>query len=432
MAGRAFLFTARLALGLACACGGVDEDLDLGETEAAARGAATPGGETVVRWSENNFALLTTLDSGAPAGLQLIRELPIVHLAMHDAANGVRRRYERYALREEDPRADPALAAAAAAHAAIAALRPGKRAQVDALLETDVRRVSDADVRRRSLALGAAAAAAILERRANDGFFDVVPYTFGPPAPGVWQPVPPAGASAIGPQLPFVRPLALVSADQFRAPPPPPLSSVWWKLDHDDVKAVGRRDSAVRTADQTAAALFWREQVQFAWNRIARAVATENDQGLWRTARAFALVNVGIFDALVANFDTKYHYQYWRPYTAIREVDDGRADTVMDPGWEPLNATPGHPEYSTGQAALGAAAAYPLLRIYGPHVGFSVTTSTAEPAGATRAYRGFLHAVLEGAQSRVWGGIHYRSSIPPALLQGLAVGRHIHERALRP
>jgi hypothetical protein len=150
------------------------------------------------------------------------------------------------------------------------AFRPGKKTQADGFLQTDLDRVTDSHVRQRSLDLGVAAARAIIARRENDGFFDTVPYTFGAPAPGVYQPVPPAGVNVIGTQLPSTTPFGLRSASQFRLPPPPALSSRQWLANYNEVKHLGRSDSTVRTADQTAAVHFWRDQTQFVWNRIAR------------------------------------------------------------------------------------------------------------------------------------------------------------------
>jgi hypothetical protein len=392
---------------------------------------SAPSGRTIVRWNQNNLALLTTLDSGAPAGLQLNRELAMVHIAMHDAANAVDERYERYVLEVEDQRADAALSAAAAAHSMLVRLRPGKAAQADMFLEHDLARVSDPQVRQRSLDLGAAAATAILAKRANDGFFETVPFTFGPPEPGVWQPVPPSGTTIVGTQLPFVTPFGLSSGSQFRSPPPPKLSSRRWLNDYNETKVLGRFDSTVRTADQTNATLFWREQTQFTWNTVARTVASRHDKGLFATARAFALLNIGLMDGLIAVFDTKYHYTHWRPYTAIREIDDGRADTVMDPTWQPLIPTPGHPEYNSAQAGSAAAAAFALNEIYGEKVGFTITTSTADPPGSTRSYSSFDHAVAEGADSRIWAGIHFRSATGTAAQrQGTSVGRFLFKRLL--
>jgi hypothetical protein len=393
---------------------------------------ATPSGETIVRWSENIFALLTTLDSGAPAGLRLNRELAMVHIAMHDAANAVDEKFERYALDIEDRYADPALAAAAAAHAAVVIFRPAKADQADAFLLIDLDRVTAPNKRRRSLALGAAAAQAIIALREDDGFFHSVPYTFGPPDPSVYQPVPPGGTNVIGTQLPSTIPFGLKSGSQFRSPPPPDLSSAQWLANYNETKDFGRSDSKVRTADQTAAVHFWSHQTQFVWNDIARLVATQNDKGLWKTARAFALVNMGLMDGLIAVFDTKYHYNYWRPYTAIREIDDGRIDTVMDPAWTPLLNTPPYPEHNSAQAGSAAAAAYMLNKFYGENVGFTITTATAQPPGSTRTFSNFDAAVVEGALSRIWAGIHFRSATDTAAQnQGKSVGAFLYRHYLQ-
>jgi PAP2 superfamily len=423
------IFVVSLATGMTGACAGMEEEPELGE-ELAPGGGSSPSGETIVRWNNNNFTILTTLDSGAAAGLQLIRELAMVHIAMHDAANGAQRKYKRYVLTQSDSGADPALAAAAAAHAALLELRPGKSAQIDAFLAPDLARVSDANKRQRSLDLGAAAAEAILAAREDDGFFDTVPYTFGPPAPGVWQPVPPGGAP-VGPHFPSVTPFALSSGSQFRAPPPPALSSSRWKNAYNQVKEFGRSNSTVRSADQTHSALFWREQTQFAWNRIGRIAANDRDKGLWQTARVFALLNMGLFDGMIASFDTKYHYEYWRPYTAIREVDDGRSDTVMDPNWQSLNSTPPHPEYNSSTGVMGASASYPLTKLYG-NLDFEMSTSTADPPGSTRSFDSFSHAAIDSALSRIWAGIHFEFSCVPGNVQGLAVGKFIYDHELRP
>jgi hypothetical protein len=238
--------------------------------------------------------------------------------------------------------------------------------------------------------------------------------------------------TAAGTQLPFVTPFALESADQFHEPPPPLLSSFRWKSDFDEVKELGRIDSTERTEDQTNAALFWREQTQFAWNRVARIAATESDKGLWETARAFALLNIGLTDALIANFETKYAYEFWRPFTAIREIDDGRSDTEMDPTWQSLIPTPPHPEYNSAQGVLGGAASFPLIQIYGFAYDFEMSTSTAHPAGSSRSYNSFTHALIESALSRIWGGIHFSFSTVPAAVMGLTIGEYIFDHELRP
>ena len=186
------------------------------------------------------------------------------------------------------------------------------------MFQTDLARVTDADKLQRSLTVGAAAANAILARRADDGSNAMVTYTFGPVEPGVYEPVPPAGTKVAFPQWPDVTPFVMTSSSQFRQAGPVNLSSRTWARDYNEVREFGRIDSNVRTADQTHAANFWIENPQFATNTIARTVATANDKGLWATARAFALVNVAIMEASIATWDAKFHFNFWRPYTAIR------------------------------------------------------------------------------------------------------------------
>jgi hypothetical protein len=422
---RGLWIVASLALVTTSACLGDEGD----EPELEEAYSGNPSGETIVRWNEHNFTILTTLENGSPAGSQLIRELAMVHIAMHDAANAVKKKFDRYALDIIDKHADPALAAAAAAHDLLVAFRPSRASQVDTFFQTDLARVSSPTVRSKSLAIGAAAAEAILEARADDGFFDVVPYTFGPPDPGVYQPVPPANGNVAGVNFGNVTPFAMTSGSQFRPAGPPALNSLKWTLDYAEVKLLGRNDSTVRTADQTHAAQFWFETVQFGWNRIARGVATTKEKGLWNTARAFALMNMGIMDALIGVFDAKYHYEFWRPYTSIRgPVDDGNPFTVIDPTWLPLGNTPGHPEYPSAHAWLASAASVPLTKIYGS----TQFTATSTTVAGSRNYNSFNHAVVESSDSRIWGGFHYRSSCTHGLDKGYAAGNYIYNNFLRP
>jgi hypothetical protein len=139
-----------------------------------------------------------------------------------------------------------------------------------------------------------------------------------------------------------------------------------------------------------------------------------------------------LVDGLIAVFDTKYAYEYWRPFTAIREIDDGRSDTEMDPTWESLNPTPPHPEYNSAQGVLGGAASFPLIQIYGFDFDFEMTTSMADPPASSRSFDSFMDALIESALSRIWGGIHFPSSAVPGAVQGLAIGKFIFDHELRP
>lgn len=383
-------------------------------------------GETIVRWNDNAITVLT----GAPPD-RFTRDLAMVHLAAHDAVNGIVPKYETYALERRSirhhRRASAALAAAAAAHDVLVALWPGKQAQIDKMLQLDIE-AAKARTRDSSLEIGAAAARAILIARMNDGLDAMVPYTFSPAAPGVYQPVPPLGGAVVGTQVPFMIPFVLDSASRFRADGPPALAGDIWARDYNEVKAYGHVNSAIRTADQTDAARFFFELSTLQWNRCARHVATLHEKGLWTTARAFALINMSLVDDAIATFDSKYHYNYWRPFTAIRAADDGNASTDPDPTWTPLGVTPPHPEYVAGHASNSAAASVPLTAIYGRGVGFSTTSTTSS---STRSYSGFDDMVLEIAHSRIWAGFHFRTSVEAGMVQGYEVGRYVMANALR-
>jgi hypothetical protein len=420
-----------LAFGVQAGCATEMSESDEPGLEEEQHYGSWVSGETIVRWNLNAVNI-----TNGPA-LFMMRELAIVHVAMHDAVNAVDEQYETYALDEDAVSgrgADAALAAAAAAHDALVALHGDKRAQVDAMLQTDLARVRSSTTRQKSLSVGAAAANAILTMRANDGFNAAVTYNFGPVEPGVYQPVPPAGTNVAFPQWPNVTPFVMTSGSQFRPAGPVSLSSQTWADDYNEMRILGRIDSTVRTADQTHAARFWVENPQFASNTIARNVATRCDKGLWNTARAFALVNVGIMDASIATWDAKYYFSFWRPYTAVRgpdgaSVDDGREDTPLDPTWLPLNNTPGHPEYPCGHCELSAAASVGLTAVYGSHTGFTITTAAANPPGSTRTYRNFDHQVDEASESRTWGGFHYRFSREDGKAAGYAIGNYILQNA---
>jgi hypothetical protein len=402
---------------LAFGCGG-------GPELAADAAPLQASGDTVVRWNASAIAIL--LPTNPP---ELTRGLAMTHLAMHDAVNAVRPRYAAYAYRpSEDTGADPALAAAAAAHDVLVALRPAKQAQLDDLLAVDLGAVRNDHRRESALAVGAAAAGAILALRASDGSTAVVGYTPGT-EPGDYQYTPPF-TSVLVPQWRFVTPFGLTAPDQFRAPGPPALGSAQYAADYDEVKAFGALDSAVRLKWQTAEAKFWITIPPVITNRVARDVAVAQGLDLWRTARAFALIQMAFADGLIAVWDSKFTYDFWRPYTAIRAGDaDGNDATVGDPAWVPLNVTPPHPEYPSAHAVIAAASGVILKDTFGADTSFTATSETLP--GVTRTYASFDELTLMSTLSRIWGGFHYRTSCVDGKHQGELIGRWILDHHLR-
>ena len=427
-------FALALALLGAAAC---DGDGAAGIATPLARGVRADRGDVhpndaIVRWNEATVAALTAHD-GYLNPSAAARLYAIVHVAQHDAVNAVRPRYESHAFDGRDAAADPVAAAASAAHAVLVATFPAQQAQLDATLATSLAAVPDGAAETRGVALGAQSAAAILADRADDGS-DAPLFGGHEPGtePGDYQYTPPFDF-AFQPGWRDVRPFALARADQFRPKPPPALDGRAYADAFDEVKATGEAASAVRTADETAYARFWYEFSELGWNRIARTVAVDRKLGLQATARMFALLNMAMSDSYVAGWDAKYHYDFWRPITAIRAAGtDGNAATEPDPTWEPLMVTPPVPDYPSTHAALGDAAAEVLASVLGDRTEFAFASPTADPATPTRAFARFRDAADENADSRVQAGIHFRFATEAGQRLGRRVGRWAVSHHLRP
>jgi hypothetical protein len=378
--------------------------------------------EVILHWSEVAFDALTAHDGyGNP--MVATRVYAMMHAAQHDAINAVDPVYESYAFHGRDAGADPVAAAAAAAHGVLAELFPAQRATLDAALAEALGTVPHGAAESAGVALGAQAAAAVVALRRNDGsdtpaVGDYVPGT----GPGRYQFTPPFPL-AHTPGWRHVRPFALVSPEQFRVAPPPALTSAAYTAAFDEVKRLGQLGGTARTADQAAYARFWYEFSEIGWNRIARTIAAERELGLQSTARLFALLNMAMADGYIAGWDSKFHHDFWRPYTAIRAADtDGNPATAADPAWEPAEPTPPVQDHPSTHSVLGDAAAEVLASVFGDAVGFTFTSTTAAPAGSTRSFTSLSQAADENADSRVMAGIHFRFAADAGQALGRKVG----------
>jgi hypothetical protein len=312
-----------------------------------------------------------TLLAAGQGQIPATRTLAIVHLAIHDALNAIDSRYERYAFTGAAPNGasvDAAIASAAwnAIFGAVGVglltipnfgppdLQAAALAQAHAKYAAALANIPDGISKDDGIAVGQAAAAAILALRIGDHAFDLVAYTPGT-RPGDWQPTPnpvpsdpPGGVDFAPAGLPGwgrVTPFALRRSDQFEPAGPPPLSGRKYARDYNEAKAVGEKNSITRTAEQTSIARFWYEGSVFGWGRIAGIVAQSRGLDNWETARLFALINIAMADGFIAGFQTKYDLNFWRPVTAIRAGDtDGNDKTVADPHWSSLLNTPSIPE----------------------------------------------------------------------------------------
>lgn len=359
------------------------------------------------------------------------RTLAMMHLAMHDALNSIIPVYERYSYHQKRTVAQPVVAAAQAAHAVIVSQYPTERARLDAELAVWLDPVPDTWLKTRGVALGKATAAAILARRTHDGWDTPGTYTFRA-EPGQYQTTPPWNGFVAQPGFREARPFGVPAIVAFRPPAPPPLESAAYARALNEVKSFGAAASAQRTADQTAYAIWWMEFAEGSVTRLARELVTERDTPLWTAARLFAHLHMALFDAYVATWDSKYAYNTWRPYTAVRlAADDGNPQTTPEPAWEPMRPTPPHPEYVSAHAAGCAASFHVLEHAFGDRVAFTMTTKTAPADMPSRSFASFDAAAAECADSRVRLGWHFRYATDAGLHLGRSIARQIARQALR-
>ncbi|WP_270938154.1 vanadium-dependent haloperoxidase, partial [Falsiroseomonas oryzae] len=326
-----------------------------------------------------------------------------------------------YVLRSRAPGADPAVAAATAAHDVLLAALPAQARILGMELEKVTIEAGRGPEVERGRALGAEAARAILAARQGDGAEAQLPYAPGN-RPGDYR-FTPGFDFAFAPQWRQLRPFALRTPEQFRVAAPPALDSDAYAGAFEEVKAFGGSASTGRNEDQTRYAHFWYEFSDIGWNRITRVVAQARGLDLWESARLFALVNMAMADAYVAGWDSKLHYDRWRPVTAIRAAaEDGNPATAPDATWEPLLPTPPIQDHPSTHSALGAAAAAVLAGLLGDATPFAFTSTTALPANPVRRFASFSDAADENADSRVMAGLHFRFACEAGLRLGTQVG----------
>lgn len=357
----------------------------------------------------------------------------MTHIAMHDALNAVSPRYQTYAFHQKNSEANPIAAAATAAYEVLVNQIPAAKAMLDSCLAVSLATVPEGNAKTQGIEIGKKAAAAIIALRQNDGAFqDPISVPVGTNQPGAYQVVPPFDF-VFAPFWKTMQPFSLQKPEQFRNTPQPTLTSQTYTKDFNEVKRIGQKDSPERSAEQTAIAMFWYEFSEAGWNRVARVAAADKKLGLLATARLFALVDMALVDAYTAGWDSKFHYNFWRPFTAIRSAElDGNANTEADLNWEPLMPTPPAQDYPSTHSALGNAAATVLTAILGENTGFTMTSPTAQVPGSTRSFNSFLQAANENAESRVLAGIHFRFSCEKGQELGNNVGKWTVEQHLKP
>lgn len=355
----------------------------------------------------------------------------IVHAAMYDAAVAIAGGYRPYAIAlAAPPDTSPEAAIATAAHHVLVGLQPAlglsaaQQAIVDGRYSDYLARIPDGSPKGDGIALGQQVASAVLALRMDDGREDDPHISeLHPPAPGagIWDP---GSAPALGLRLPGIRPLALETGSQFRPDGPNPLRSAAYRDDFEEVKGLGRDDSSMRSAEQTSAALFWTDHDLRQWNDGMLRLAVAQSLDLIGTARMLAMAHVAGADAMIACFDAKYAYWFWRPYQAIPRAGlDGNTATEPDSDWRPLRPTPNFPEYPSAHACHSTAVAEALSAFFGTDR--VRLTLDSRVTGTSRDYARF-HAVVQDVDwARVLVGFHFRNSDQEGSSLGRAVARYV-------
>jgi len=387
----------------------------------------TANADVVTDWNQTTIEVMKV---ARVAGNPWSRALAMVHVAMSDAINSVQDRYTRYVAKSAvTPGPSAEAAAAAAARRILVDLFPDQKGLVEAAYATSLAAIPDGPAKSQGVALGEQVAIAVEADRAADG--TQVPDTYRPvTTPGVWIPTtPPLFA-----QYARAKPWALASADQFRPGPPPPLSSALYAKDYNEVKSLGGAKSATRTAAQTEAVKFWTQaNLGPAWQTAARQLTVAKGLPLADSARLFALLNMGVANTFITDWDAKFTYTFWRPVTAIRNGDiDGNDATERDPSWTPLNDTPMHPEYPSQAGIICGVAVVILESVFGPAPAIPFTTADLFDPKVTRRFNSIAEMDAEHKNVRVWGGIHFRNSLEVGDDMGKRIASYLIANSMKP
>jgi len=358
-----------------------------------------------------------------------------MHAAIYEAVDAIDRTHKPYLVRLVAPRdTSQEAAAASAAHDVLVALYPALKSALDLDLQQSLAQIPDGEDKTEGIRIGQAVASRILALRNNDGSdAQPIPYVFGN-APGDYQSTPPNFPKQ--PQFTHwsrVTPFALEHANQFRPGPPPALTSDRYADAFNQVKSLGIADSTTATADEALTGRFWNGAIQNYWNEIAQTASVAHNLTTAQNARLFALLNLSFADSVIAFYDAKYTYNFWRPVTAIRAGDtDDNPDTAADPAWLPeVGKTTPDPSYPGAHAVISAAGAEVLTSFFDrDHLEFNVTSEVLP--GVERSFTSFSAAAEEATLSRIFAGVHFRFDLTSGRRLGQKVADLVLDNFLTP
>jgi hypothetical protein len=391
----------------------------------------------VLEW---NQIFIDTLIATNTANSSSQRLGAILHTSIFDAYNGIEQRYSPVFVHRSAPSgASRRAAIIAAAYTALVGLFPAQKPALDASYATSLGALSDDEEdggqsRSRGISWGTQVGLEVLAWRANDGFSSSYPPFTGGTAVGQWRPTPPAFGPMSAQGLAFTDMFVLIGNTQFRPGPPRGLMDPTYTSDFNAVKALGRSTGSARTEEQTALGLFWDGNASVHWNQAANQIARANHMSLSASNRLLAVLNIAMADTAFTIWSAKRFYGSvpfevtWRPVTSIPLADtDGNPNTVADPAWLPLINTPSHPEYPAGHPSLNGAAATVLLSYFWPEETFTLTTA-GQPA---HTYTSIPEARSDANNGRLWGGMHYPSTIEISDDVGQAIAKYVDQNSMQ-
>jgi hypothetical protein len=373
-------------------------------------------GDVVSDWNAKSNAIVVSAKVPTPPAS---RVMAMVQTAVYEAVNAITKRYPAGHIKLQAAEgASTEAAVAGASRSMLLKLVPSQKEHIENEYRAALSAIPDGNAKAAGVALGEQAAAAVLAARAGDDLS--APDIYRPrSAPGVYVPT----IFPVLPQWPQRKPWVMTRADQFRPGPPPALNSEMWARDYNEIKSLGAKMGSRRTPEQTMVAGFWEATGPALYFPVVRSVAIAPGREVTQNARLFAIAAQAMDDALIAVFDAKYFYNFWRPVTAIRNGDiDGNDATERDPSWTPFIETPMHPEYPCAHC-ISASTVAAVLRAEvgrGPMPPFSTTSSTA--AGAARRWTSLDEFVREVSEARICDGVHFRTSTEVANEMGKKIG----------
>jgi hypothetical protein len=375
--------------------------------------------DAITDWNEKAVALVTKHRMLPP---QAERVIASVHVAMFDAVNTIEPRYRPYLVAATASKgASKEVAAAVAAGTVLAGLFPEETEALNAAMAASIATIPPGAAKSDGIKVGQEVAARIVAERKADG--SDAPDAYRPKTrPGVYVPTPITASS----MWPKVKPFAMKSPSQFRPAPPIALKSAEWASDYNEIKSLGGKIASKRTPRQTEDGQFWLITGPASYYPILRQLVAAKDLDLVDSARFMALASTAVADSFIAVFDAKYHYDFWRPVTAIRNGDiDENPATDLDPTWQPIDNTPMHPEYPCAHCISSAAVAAVVENVLGsadiPEI--SMTSPTAP--GVTHRWTNIWAYADEVALARIYAGFHYRFSTRVGQNMGRDIGRYV-------